>query len=44
MVHEQLMSYGPFQKAHALYLEYATWFEEFHVQDYIDEAVVYLNQ
>lgn len=44
MVYEELMTYVPFQRMHAVYLEYATWLEEFHLQDYIDQTIAYFNR
>ena len=44
MVHDQLMTYAPFQRLHSLYIEYASWLEEFHFQDYVDQCTIYLNK
>ena len=44
MIFDELMSYVPFQRMHAVYLEYATWLEEFHLQDYIDQSIAYFNR
>ena len=43
-IHERFMTYPLFQRVYSVYLEYASWLEEFHAQDYIDECINYLNQ
>ena len=38
------MTYTPFERLHELYLEYATWLDEFHFQHYVDQFTAYLNR
>ena len=44
MIHERLLTYAPFQRLYAVYLEYATWLEEFHIHDYVDDFIDYVKQ
>lgn len=44
MIHDHFVTYPMFQRLYAIYLEYASWLEEFNAQDYIDDCITYLNQ
>lgn len=44
MIHKYLMAYAPFQRLYGYYLEYATWLEEFHAQDHIENGLNYIQQ
>lgn len=44
MMHEYMMKFAPFKRFYYVYLEYASWLEEFHAQDYFDQLVEYWKQ
>ena len=44
MVKDFLMDYAPFKYINSFYMEYASWLEEFHAQDYIDQLSDYVAQ
>lgn len=44
LVNKYLLAYAPFQRLYVIYLEYASWMEEFHAQDYIEDFINYMKQ
>jgi hypothetical protein len=44
VVYDRMMEYAPLKKIVLFYMKYASWFEEFHAHEYMDQVVAYFNQ